>query len=455
MLIEFTVGNYRSFFEPMTLSLEATKLRANERTLDEQNVFQIGDVSLLRSAAIYGANASGKSNLIRALSFMRRFVLQSAKDSQIGEPTGVERFRLNMAARQEPASFQIIFVLDGVRYRYGFEVDEKAIRAEWLYHTAKREARLFMRQGDQYDIAGGFKEGRGLEARTRPNALFLSVVAQFNGPLATRLLAWFRAVMALGPGLDEDWFNAYTADLCRKDAAFCQKVIDLIRTADLGIVGLEVEQKTISEATTTAGIAAGVPQELHGLVAQFAEQFATAAAHWTGEDLPADALMVPLTQTFHNVFDRDHNLAGQETFLLEQQESHGTRKIFALAGFVLKALEEGTVLVIDELESRLHPLLTLELIRLFNSPQTNPHNAQLVFATHDTGLLGQSLLRRDQIWFTEKDKYGATDLYSLAELNVRNDAAFDKQYINGRYGAIPFIGGLRSLFEELAHGAEA
>lgn len=452
MLIEFTVGNYRSFFEPMTISLEATKLRANEKILDEQNVFRINNLSLLRSAAIYGANASGKSNLIRAMSFMRRFALQSAKDFQAGEPTGVERFKLNLVARQEPATFQIIFHLDGKQYRYGFEVDDKSVRTEWLYRTVRRESRLFMREGDKYDIASGFKEGRGLETRTRSNALFLSVVAQFNGELATRLLAWFRNFMVLGPGLDDDFFNAYTADLCRKDPIFRERVTEIIKIADFGIAGLEVEQQSISEAASVVGL----PKELQGMLTQFTEQFATAAAQWVGEtEVPVEALLVPSTKTMHTVFDGEHNRTGQETFVLEQQESRGTRKFFALIGFVLKALEEGTILVIDEMESSMHPLLTLELIRMFNSPQTNPHNAQLIFATHDTGLLGQSLLRRDQIWFIEKDKYGASDLYSLAELNVRNDAEFEKQYIVGRYGAIPLIGGLRTLFEEIGRGTEA
>ncbi len=209
---------------------------------------------------IFYSTASGKSNLVRALSFMGRFVLESARESQSGEPTRVERFRLNTAARQRPASFQVIFVLDGVRYRYGFELDEKAVQAEWLYRTVKRESRLFMRQGDQFEVSSAFKEGRGLEARTRANALFLSVVAQFNGPLASRLLEWFRSMMVLGPGLDDDVFNGYTADLCRKDEAFCKKVAALIRMADLGIKGLEVEQLTLPEMMARVSTKERCPQ---------------------------------------------------------------------------------------------------------------------------------------------------------------------------------------------------
>jgi len=438
MLIEFSIGNYRSFYTPMTLSMEATKLRANEKTLDEQNIFRSGNIVLLRSAAIYGANASGKSNLINAITFMRNFVLHSAKDSQIGEPTGAERFRLNTAARQEPASFQIIFSLANRLYRYGFEMDDKIIQAEWLYHTGQRETRLFMRQGDQFELSGPFiKEGRGLEIRTRENALFLSVVAQFNGAIATAILKWFRGKLNVISGLEDIGYRNFTLQRFENDEIFRQRVLDFIRLADVGITDLTIETQPLAEAS--------MPDEVREFIRHLAK---------TKGDIEGE-LSVKGIKTMHSVFDSDHNYIGQEIFDMAEQESEGTQKIFSLSGPLLDTLEQGKVLVIDEIEARLHPLLTLEFIRLFNSPQTNPHNAQLIFATHETGLLGECLLRRDQIWFTEKDRYGATDLYSLAELNVRNDASFDKHYINGRYGAIPFIGGLRGIFEEIANGAEA
>jgi len=436
MLIDFTVGNYRSFFAPMTLSLEATKLRAYEKSLDEQNVFQGGALPLLRSAAIYGANASGKSNLIRALAFMRGFVLSSAKDSQIGEPTGVERFRLNTVGREEPASFQIIFALGDRYYRYGFEVDDGVIRAEWLYRTARRETRLFMRQEDQFELSGPFvKEGRGLESRTRNNALFLSVVAQFNGAIAIDILNWFRTKLNIISGLEDIGYRDATLQRFEDDADFRQRVLDFIRLADVGVTDITIETQSLRDVA--------MPNQLREYVVRYLVK-----TQGVAENNPA----VRKVKTTHPVFDAEQNVSGQELFDMEEQESAGTQKIFSLSGPLLDTLEQGKVLVIDELEARLHPLLTLEIIRLFNSPETNPNNAQLIFATHDTGLLGQSLLRRDQIWFTEKDRYGATALYSLAELNVRNDASFDKGYIAGRYGAIPFISGLRALFEEIADG---
>lgn len=438
MLIEFSIGNYRSFYPLMTLSMEATKLRAHNKELDEHSVFQSGNLSLLRSAAIYGANASGKSNLIQAISFMRNFVLHSAKDSQAGEPTRVECFRLNTAARQEPASFQIIFYLNGKRYRYGFEMDDKRVQAEWLYHTVQRETRLFMRQGDQFELSGPFaREGRGLEERTRDNALFLSVVAQFNGALAIAILKWFRTKLNVISGLADEGYAGFTLKRFEEDTIFRQRVLEFVRLADVGIMEVIVETQSLANAA--------IPDEVRELIQQWAKI----------KGIVESETSVKRLKTTHPLFDSSRNSIGQEVFDMEEQESAGTQKIFSLSGPLLDTLEQGKVLVIDEMEARLHPLLTLEIIRLFNSSQTNPHNAQLIFATHDTGLLDPELLRRDQVWFTEKDKYGATDLYSLAELNERNDASFDKHYITGRYGAIPFIGGLRGLFEEIAYGAEA
>ena len=438
MFIEFTVGNYRSFFAPMTLSLEATTLQSAEKTLDEQNVFQSGDLRLLRSAAIYGANASGKSNLIRAMAFMRKFVLQSAKESQAGEPTGIERFRLNTAARQEPALFQIIFIMEGRQYRYGFEIDEQRVRSEWLYHKTQRETRLFLREGQQFELSGPFvKEGKGIETRTRDNALFLSVVAQFNGPIAANILKWFRTGFNVISGLEDVGYLHFTLQRFETDETFRQRVLDFIRLADVGITDVTLETRLLAEMP--------MPDEIREFIQRLAK------TEKSNENGPFIKQIV----TQHPVFDAEHHLVGQEAFSMEEQESAGTQKIFNLSGPLWDTLEQGKVLIIDEIEARLHPLLTLELMRLFNSPQTNPNNAQLIFATHDTGLLGSSLLRRDQIWFTEKDSYGATNLYSLAELQVRNDAAFDKQYIAGHYGAIPCIGGLRSLFEGLAPAAEA
>ncbi len=437
MLVEFSVGNYRSFWSPVTLSMQAARLRSSDKTIDENNVFEAHRLKLLRSAAIYGANASGKSNLVQAMAFMRRFVLQSSKESQAGEPIAVERFRLNTQAQESPAYFQIIFDRDGQRYRYGFELDERQVQNEWLYRTDQRETLLFVRQGDQYDISGSFKGGQGLQERTRPNALFLSVAAQFNAPLAVALLEWFRTRLNIISGLSDTAYAGFTLNRFETDASFRQRVLDFVRQADLGIADIHIERQSLEQTQ--------MPEELR-LVIEIARK--NLEKQSLDRQIDVESIQVRQVQTAHHIFDQEHQRVGSEMFDMDEQESAGTRKIFLLSGPLLDALDRGKILVIDEMEARLHPFITQTIISLFNSAQTNPKNAQLVFVTHDTGLLNSRFFRRDQIWFTEKDRYGATDLYSLAELQVRNDASFDKDYVAGKYGAIPFIGGLRALFEE-------
>lgn len=431
MLVEFSVGNYRSFYETVTLSLQAaTKLK--HPGLDTDNIFVAPDtLPLLKSAAIYGANASGKSNLIKAMSFMRRMVLASATESQAQESIPVEPFRLSADAANQPAYFQIIFYLDGRCYRYGFELDQKCVYAEWLYHTpSKRETRLFIRDGDTYDISSVFKEARGLEKRTRDNALFLSVVSQWNGTLAMKLIGWFRRFNLIS-GLEDTGYANFTMKKFKQDADFRERVIAFVREADVGISGIQLEETALEEMK--------IPDELR----TFVEQMARATKQTVNQ------LTFMNIKTLHSKFDKTHTKTSWEYFDLQQQESAGTQKVFALSGPLLNTLEEGKVLAIDELEARLHPLLTRAIIKLFNSQQTNPKNAQLIFVTHDTNLLNNRLFRRDQIWFTEKDQYGATDLYALAEFKqpVRNDASYDKDYMSGKYGALPFLRGLSDLFE--------
>jgi hypothetical protein len=443
MLIEFSVGNYRSFHAPVTLSMQAAKLRSRDKQLDENSMVHVGGLSLLRSAAIYGANASGKSNLIRAMGWMRRFVLQSSKESQVGEPTGVDPFRLSTTTPEAPSYFQIVFYLDGMRYRYGFEIDSEVVRSEWLYHANKRETRLFIREGDAYDLSSVFKEGHGLEARTRPNALFLSVVAQFNGNLAIALLDWFRRGFNIISGLEDVTYRGFTLRRFEEDEAFRQRVVAFVREADLGIANISIERQPFGEA--------GVPENLRHVVAEVVKEVIERdAGRYARDDVWVNQI-----QTTHKVYDQQQTMVGLETFDMQEQESQGTQKIFNLSGPLMDTLEKGKVLVIDEMEARLHPFITRAIIQLFNASQTNPHNAQLIFATHDTGLLSHRFFRRDQIWFTEKDRYGATDLYALSELQVRNDASFDKDYVRGKYGAIPFIGGLYDLFGAQRDGENA
>ncbi len=406
MLIEFSVGNFRSFRDKATFSMVAANLSAKEKVLDENNTFEPeGGPRLLTSAAVYGANASGKSNLVRAMGFMREFVLNSPKGTR---PTGgidVEPFRLSTTTASQPSHFEIVFIAEGRRYRYGFEVTSERVEREWLFHVPRsREARLFERMENNIQLGGGFKEGREIDEHTRPNALFLSVVAQFNGPIAQAVTQWFRT-LGLAPGLEDVGMRSYTLRSF-VDGAYRDDIRELMKRLDLGIEDVIVER----------------------IAAPDYEPYAV--------------------RTMHKCSDNGDQGAAQEVFDLESQESEGTQKLFALAGPLANALRSGHLLVIDEFDARLHPLMTREIASLFNSSTTNPHHAQLIFTTQDTNLLDNRFFRRDQIWFTEKDRFGATHLYSLAEFKVRNDASFERDYVRGRYGAIPFLGELRQIVEK-------
>ncbi len=421
MLIEFSVGNYRSFKDITTFSMLAAGLTAKDKALDENNVFAFNDeIRLLKSTAIYGANASGKSNLVRAIEFMQEFVLNSSKDSQASEPIPVEPFRLSTETSNAPSHFEMVFVVDGRRYRYGFELTSRRVIAEWLYHVPTiREAKLFERRDGKLDLPSAFKEGKDLWDKTRDNALFLSVVAQFNGPTAKSVLNWFSDLDVISGSVD--LLDRTSTEEMLENHQSSGEIVRFVRSLDVGIDNIQFKSKEGSSRREARRIGKLL---------------------WPRID-PENIDIV----TTHQKYDAKGEKVAIELFDIDSDESDGTRKLFGLAGPVLQALKTGKTLVVDELDARLHPLLTRAIIGLFNSNDTNPWNAQLIFATHDTNLLNKDLFRRDQIWFAEKDQFGATHLYSLAEFKVRNDASFGSDYIRGKYGAIPYLGDLTALAE--------
>lgn len=417
MLIEFSVGNYRSFKETVIFSMVAAKLKAKDQSLDEQNVFNAnGDLNLLKSAAIYGANASGKSNFIQALTFMRSFILNSSKETQVEEFINVEPFRLTVETETKPSFFEIVFMLEGKKYRYGFEVNSRQVVSEWLFYSPKtKEAKLFTRDESRTSFSNNFKEGKGIAEKTRDNALFLSVVAQFNGSIAQQVLGWFRK-FGITSGLLDRENREYALERFQENESKLE-IIQLIQKLDLGIDDIQLEQSKTGGLSFSVGILGWIVP--------------------TGNNVSI--------RTLHKKYDTNGRQISTELFDLDENESDGTRKLFSLSGLLLDVLKQGKIIIIDELDARLHPLITSAIIRLFNYKETNPNNAQLIFTTHDTNLLSNTIFRRDQIWFAEKNKQGATSLYSLAEFKVRNDASFEKDYIQGRYGAIPFIGDFSKL----------
>ncbi len=394
MLIEFTVGNYLSFRERKTLSMEATAIKENP-----ENVVEIGRYRLLKSAVIYGANSSGKSNFLRAMNKMREIIVSSAKNNSTSD-IDIIPFLLSTETEKQPSYFEILFLIGGIRYRYGFEVDNKIIHTEWLFEQKiKRERALFFRERDSIEISSDFEEGRGLEEKTRENALFLSIVDQFNGSIAKKIMVWF-SIQKNFSGLQHEKEKVLTVAFLKSETLI-GRIKSFLSPLNLGFQDFELRDNKIV--------------------------------------------------TFHNKYDKNGEVIDKYEFDLLSQESSGTNKLYDMAGNLTYGLIMGTLTLIDELDAKLHPLLTMAIVKLFNSSDFNTQNAQLIFATHDTNLLNFGGFRRDQIYFTEKDNFESSDLYSLVEYKepdgtkVRNDRSFEKDYIAGRYGAIPYIGDFSKL----------
>ncbi|MDR3251714.1 MAG: ATP-binding protein [Tannerella sp.] len=426
MLLEFSIGNFLSFKEKKTLSLIASSISDYKET----NVFTTEGYGLLKSAVIYGANASGKSNFIRAVSIMRQIVLYSFNRSST-KPLNVTPFLLNTETETAASHFEVLFETGGIRYRYGFEVTAKEVVSEWLFESGENvEKRLFIRQGDGIDVSATYKEGADLEEKTRNNALFLTVVDQFNGTVAGQIMKWFQDLRTIS-GLNRENYESVTFRMILNEKTK-KTILDFYKNLDLGFNGLEIDRKKFDSKE----IAEDAPEQIMELLIK---------------DL--EGAFKYNIKTLHNKYDKGNKFVGTQEFDMGSQESAGSNKVFDISGAVFDVLQNGGVLVIDELDSSLHPLLTLAITRLFNSTSENPKNAQLVFTTHDTNLFSLGKFRRDQIYFIEKDRYGASDLYSLVEYKedggkVRKDRSFEEDYIQGRYGAIPYIGNISKTLQE-------
>ena len=426
MLIEFSVKNYLSFKTKATLSLLATSMKEHV----EANIFSTERNDLLKGAVIYGANASGKSNMVRAISNMRRLVLHSFEQSSTDD-LDITPFLLSTETELEPSFFEAVFLIDNIRYRYGFEVDNHRIHTEWLFEAKKlAEKSLFLREEEGIEVMRNFPEGKDLEERTRDNALFLSVVDQFNGKTAKKIMTWFNSFITIS-GLSHEGYKGVTFSMLENKNTR-HLLLDFYKKLDLGFHDISIQKKAFD------------PKELPGDFPEgLLKQFVT--------DMEG-AFRIDI-KTVHKKYNSGGKEVSDVEFDMRSQESSGTNKVFNISGPIFDVLNDGGILVVDELDSSLHPLLTLAITKLFNSKEFNPHNAQLIFATHDTNLLFYGNYRRDQIYFVEKDKYGASEMYSLVEYKeegktIRKDRSFEKDYIEGRYGAIPFIGNLSNVMEE-------
>ena len=414
MLINFSFGNFRSFRDTNSLRMEAGRVDDLTESVIEKEGFR-----LLPVAAIYGANSSGKTNVIKAMGVFRYIVTKNSKldpdDTLFQAP-----FLLDVQTQEAPTVFEIQILLEGVVYRYGFEYLSTEVVNEWLYEKEvkpyARERCLFQREKQEIDISSEyFPEGKNKKELTRTNRLFLSLVAQLNGEISQKLIRYLGNCNTIC-GLEGGGYEQLSLEMIEHHSEGYQETMELFKKLDLGFTEIEVEEK---EAPN------GLKERIAALQDVDPQKNQNAKVYET--------------YTTHNVYDQDGKVVGHERLFANDAESNGTLKIIGLSGPLFDTLLKGKVLFVDELDAKLHPMLTRAIVHLFMNKETNPKGAQLVFTTHDTHLLDKEYLRRDQVWFTEKDATEASDLYSLLEFKERNDRNFAKNYIEGRYGAIPFI----------------
>ncbi|HEX6356899.1 AAA family ATPase [Actinophytocola sp.] len=385
MLRSFRLANHRSIAEEQELLLMPSRQSENP---------------VVPVTAIYGANASGKSNVIGGLAFMQEAVRLSFASWEADEKIPRKPFRLNVANRTEPSVFVVEVVVDGVPYMYGFSVDDNEVLEEWLYsYPEKRRRTLFSRRHDEISFGSTLGEFKPklemLEELTRSNSLFLSAAARLNLNPLLPIYRWFRTGLRIRSARRPRFLATRVQRFLDDSPGNYDRLVSLLSAADVGITGVRVEETVDSRYVDRAGVELrfehGVEGELFGI----------------------------------------------------GDESDGTLSWLALLPVVLEALDEGAVVAVDEIDTSLHPLLTAQLVGLFRDPETNSKNAQLIFTTHDTSLLGtmigDNVLNRDQIWFVQKNSNGATELYPLTDFKPRRDQNLERRYLGGSYGAVPVL----------------
>lgn len=428
MLVSFRVENFRSFAEEQELSLVA----GGRDTMHADSLIDCEKYKLHRSAGIFGANASGKSNVVKAFSVFRNLVLDSATSMNLGEPIpGMDAFRLDADWRSAPTSFEISANVNETYYEYGFSATPERVHDEW-FSICKPKGKLTERFKREFDPQmnetrwefKGFKDNDAtlLRNRTRDNGLLLSRAAELNFEQVQAWFGWLRSGMRVVDfsSIRSRHLMVDTAHRVKDDPNFKARVLEILRDADLGISGLQIEDEPFV-------IPESIPSELRDAMTTFQKLAG-----------PGNFRSLSVT-TLH-----EDSAGKMVPFSFENEESLGTQRFFTLLSPILQALDNGSVLVVDELDCSMHSLLSRKIVEMFQDPNSNPHGAQLIFTTHDTSLMVQSLLRRDQIWLAEKNRAGATELFSLFDIpesnKPRNSEALEKNYRDGRYGGIPVFG---------------
>jgi len=422
LILRFKVDNFRSFRDAQELSLVASSRGEYEDSVVRPDGFGEG---LLRIAAIYGANASGKSTLLRAMDFFVDAVRDSQNSWSPEAKIPTWPFALG-EIKNEVSMFQLDFLVDGGRFQYGFSLDSSQIIREWLhsYPRGKRQVWFDRDNSSGTQIKFGkhlLGENRAIQNLTRNNSLFLSAAAQNNHEMLLPIFKWITSkITFLFQGRSH--IDPEQAQRLENES-LKERISKLLCHADLGIVGIELQHEAVDEKIAVV---------MDEVVKKVAELSPTSRP-----------FRFTAPREFYRALLLHQGANGTKVTLNNNFESAGTVAFLCLLDPVLEAIENGGVLCVDELDASLHPLLALEIVRLFHDPDRNRSGAQLIFNTHDVNLLDADVLRRDEVWFTEKDQDGATHLYSLSDFKPRKSENLKRGYLQGRYGAVPYLGSMK------------
>ncbi len=392
MLLEFSVTNFRSIKEKQTLSLLKTKKNELEGNWTTITLSTGKTLDVLNSAVIYGANASGKSNILLALQVMQDIIQDSAGYLQNQSIQNIQRFLLSKGTHNQPTEFELDFIDNDVRFVYGFSATREKILDEWLHQYPKgRPQTLIERENTHtWGAMSALKGNKKLwQESTKDNSLFLSTALQLNCQQLFEVVVAINDIACLSSDFNQQTIVAIISNAAQAIKIKKQVVLDFFQKADIGI---------------------------------------------------DDFLFIEDKQNNTHAIKLKHKTSDNDVVLFDlEKESNGTQKVIALAMFWIGALDKGSCVILDELQNSLHPKLVEYLVQMFHDPEINKNGAQLIFVTHETSLLDQEIFRRDQVWFCEKEN-NATELFSLADFSVRKGTEnVEKFYLSGRYGAVPYL----------------
>lgn len=434
MLIEFKVSNYRSFRDEAILSMEATRIGAFKKCLIEFSPTgkpTSKPVKLLPTVAIYGKNGGGKSNIIRAFWLATQFIRNAQRTQHEKASIPMHPFLLDDESRTKPTEFEFSYVYDGIKYWYGFAATKEQITREYLYHAPKGQKSLvFSREGQQFEFReNGDKRKRQLISEAvADNQLYFAVACTMNEKSCIEAMRWFRE----GVFFSRDYTDIPEQLLnYSEDANMLQAISNYAKMADVGIRDMQFEVKN-TELSDSEHLPSDLPAGIKAALVQFMKALSDAP-----NSAETQLRMGEVSATsFHQGIDRDGHAKLYELQLSD--ESDGTRKLMALAPAIERVLNCGGVLLVDELEKEMHPMLVELVVSKFQSPKSNPNHAQLIFTTHNTELLNMEILRKDQLYFVDKSrKDGASSLYSISEFSTPTSENVRKSYLMGKYGATP------------------